>query len=49
MKRGLAESGVLAEISPLYQTCKLLQMNKTNDVMEMKSMRAFNFLGRVIS
>ena len=27
--RGLEESGVLAEISPVYQTCKLLQMNKT--------------------
>ena len=37
VKRGLAESGVLAEISPVHQTCKLLQMNKTNDVMEITS------------
>ena len=37
MKRGLAVSGVLAEFSPVHQTCKLLQMNKTNDVMEITS------------
>ena len=35
-KRGLAENSVLAEISPVYQTCKLLQMNKT-DVTEITS------------
>ena len=35
-KKGLAEASVLAEIAPVYQTCKLLQMKKT-DVKEITS------------
>ena len=41
-KRGLAESGVLGEISPVNQTCKLLQMNKTDAKAVMSNCSSLN-------